>query len=86
MKNNLRDKFRDFLASEEGRVGVKVPLAVGVLTGSVLLAQAMSPIDVQAHFECFGNFDCDEGEVCLAWCDEWSNFCIGEWHSTCVAH
>ena len=41
MKNNLRDRFRDFLASEEGRVGVKAPLTAGVVGGSLLLAQAM---------------------------------------------
>jgi hypothetical protein len=89
MKNNLRDKFRDFLASEQGRVGVKAPLAVGIASGSLLLAQAMSPTDAQAHFNCFWDFDCDEGEVCLFWCDDWSpfvNMCMGDWHSECVGH
>ena len=43
MKSNLRDRFRDFLASEEGRVGVKAPLAVGIAGGSLLLAQAILP-------------------------------------------
>ena len=49
MKNNLRDKFRDFLASEEGRVGVKAPVAAGVVGGSLLLAQAMLLSSTQAH-------------------------------------
>lgn len=86
MKSNLRDRFRDFLASEEGRVGVKAPLTVGIASGSLLLAQAMSPTNAQAHFECFGDADCDDGEVCLFWCDDWSNVCWGEWHSECVDH
>ena len=38
MKNNLRGKIREFIASEEGKVGVKGPLTLGVATGSVLLA------------------------------------------------
>ena len=41
MKNNLRGKIREFIASEEGKVGVKGPLTLGVATGSVLLAQAI---------------------------------------------
>ena len=40
MKNNIRGKIRDFLKSEEGRVGVKSPLALGVASASVLLAQS----------------------------------------------
>ena len=71
MKSNLRDKFRDFLASEEGQVGVKAPLAVGVATGSVLLAQAMLPASTQAH----GNHACPPcpgDQVCIAWQWEWS--------------
>ena len=88
MKSNLRDRFREFLASEEGRVGVKAPLAVGITGGSLLLAQAMLPTPAQAHMECFGNADCAPGEVCIAWCDDWSPFagCLGEWHSECVDH
>ena len=40
MKNNLRGKIREFIASEEGKVGVKAPLTLGVAT-SVLLANAI---------------------------------------------
>ena len=55
MKTNLRDKFRDFLQSEEGRVGVKAPLVVGIAGGSLLLTQAMFPTDAQAHWKCDQN-------------------------------
>ena len=41
MKSNLRGKIREFIASEEGKVGVKGPLTVGMATGSVLFAQAI---------------------------------------------
>ena len=67
MKSNLRDKFRDFLESEEGRVGAKAPLAVGIAGGSLLLAQAMLPTDAQAHMECDENNPCSPGEICLMW-------------------
>jgi len=85
MKKNLRDKFRDFLASEEGRVGVKAPIAAGVVGGSLLLAQTMFPTDAQAHMTCQNDADCDPGEACIRWCGEWSAFagCL-EWHSECV--
>lgn len=89
MKSNLRDKFRDFLASEEGQVGAKAPLALGVASGSLLLAQAMLPADAQAHMECRGPEDCSPGEICIGW-EQW------EWsppvglilvqHSECVDH
>ena len=88
MKGNLRGKFRDFLASEEGRVGIKAPLAVGIAGGSLLLAQAVLPTSVQAH----GNHvcpPCDDGEVCVAFKWEWSPYCpcwmeLPQWHYTCV--
>ena len=41
MKKNLRGKIREFVQSEEGKVGVKSPLTLGAAVGSVLLAQAI---------------------------------------------
>ena len=88
MKNNLRDKFRDFLASEEGRVGVKAPLALGVAGGSLLLAQAMLPTAADAHTECFSDDDCDAGKKCDTWSEPgWSAGCdcvLMMAHSACV--
>ena len=88
MKSNLRDKFRDFLASEEGRVGVKAPLAVGIAGGSLLLAQAMLPTAAQAHMECTDDDDCDAGKRCDIWQEQdWSPGCgcfLWMTHSSCV--
>ena len=55
---NLKSKIRDFLNSEEGRVGVKTPLALGVTTGGLMLAQAIIATPVDAHEECQRNADC----------------------------
>ncbi len=88
MKINLRDKFRDFLVSEEGRVGVKAPLAVGIAGGSLLLAQAMLATDAQAHMECYDDDDCDAGKRCQTWTEwDWSAGCdcvLPMTHSACV--
>ncbi len=88
MKSNLRDRFREFLASEEGRVGVKAPIAAGVVGGSLLLAQAMLATDAQAHMECQSDGDCDAGKRCDKWKEkEWSAGAGEEvwvWHSACV--
>ena len=88
MKSNLRDRFREFLASEEGRVGVKAPIAAGVVGGSLLLAQAMLAADAQAHIECWSAGNCGPGEACVFWWGwEWSRDCgcwIAVQHSACV--
>ena len=42
MKTNLRGKIREFIQSEEGKVGIKSPLTLGVVTGSLLLARLLS--------------------------------------------
>ena len=85
MKNNIRGKISQFLKSEDGHVGAKSPLALGVASASLLLAQMMVTLPAQAHMECYpGNGDCSEGEYCDFWCDEWSvGTCIGTWHSHC---
>ena len=85
----MKKKFREFLASEEGRVGVKAPIAAGVVGGSLLLAQAMLATDAQAHMECQSWGHCDPGERCDKWWElEWSPD-LGDWvrtrHSACVA-
>ena len=85
MKNTVRSKISAFLTSEEGRIGVKSPLALGAASASLLLAQAIVTPSAQAHFECYGNHDCPEGEYCAIWCDGTlkGHTCFGRWHSHC---
>lgn len=82
MKNNFRSKIRKFIASEEGRVGVKGPLTLGVATGSILLAQAIIGNPVEAR-TCENNADCGQHGLCVTNCygppDENGNLtCIRE--------
>ena len=70
MKKNIRSKINRFLESEDGRVSTKTPLTLGVMTGSLLLAQAILPNVSQAlHIDlsgitCDDDTDCTTGEVC----------------------
>ena len=41
MKKNLRGKIREYIASEDGKVGVKSPLTLGVAAGGLLLAHTI---------------------------------------------
>ena len=87
MKNNIRSKIKRFLESEDGRVSAKAPLALGVATGGVLLAQAMVPSPAQAgYYECVTSSDCDSGESCVYTCSDIirAGTCLGTWSSECV--
>ena len=66
MKKNVRDKIHTFLQSEEGKTGVKAPLALAVMSGSFLLTEIMFTLPVSASDDC--TLVCDEGEVCIVWC------------------
>lgn len=60
MKNNLRGKIHDFIASEDGKVGLKAPLTLGVATGSVLLANAIvGTMPAEAGSPCDDDDDCE---------------------------
>ena len=68
MKNNLRGKICQFLASEDGKVGVKSPLALGIATGSVFLAQAIvgsTPAMACVQHDERPNGRCEIVEVCI---------------------
>ncbi len=68
MKNNLRGRIREFVQSEEGKVGIKSPLALGIATGSVLLAQAIiGTPDAEAG-------RCKDDDACV-----WPKKCRGPW-------
>ena len=64
MKKDFRDKIRAFIASEEGRVGVKGPLTLGVATGSVLLAQAIVGTPNAEAGPCWHDDHCDGDQKC----------------------
>lgn len=64
MKRNLRGKIRDFVKSEEGKVGVKSPLTLGAAVGSVLLAQAIIGTPHAEAKPCMHNDDCGAGHRC----------------------
>lgn len=59
MKNNLRGRIREFVQSEEGKVGVKSPLMIGVAAGSLLLAQAVVGTPQAEAWQCDDNEDCE---------------------------
>ena len=87
MKKNIRSKISSFLKSEEGRVGVKSPLALGAASASLLLAQAVVTPTAQAHLECHSNGDCPEDEYCDIWCEGTlkEQTCMGTWYSHCIS-
>ena len=62
MKTNLRGKIREFMQSEEGKVGIKSPLALGVATGTVLLAHAI--VGTPQADACQEDWECGPGRKC----------------------
>ena len=64
MKKNLRGKIREFVQSEEGKVGIKSPLTLGVAAGSILLAQAVVGTPHAEAWMCQFNKDCALDEKC----------------------
>lgn len=64
MKKNLRGKIREFVQSEEGKVGVKSPLTLGAAVGSVLLAQAIVGTPRAEAWECMHNDQCPHPHHC----------------------
>jgi len=78
---NLKSKIQDFLNSEEGRVGIKSPLALGVAAGGFMLAQAMVVTPDAAAQGCTVNADCDDDQQCVGHCEwnpPWGWHCWGE--------
>ena len=64
MKTNLRGKIREFIQSEEGKVGIKSPLTLGVATGSILLAQVVVGTPQAEAQWCGLGVPCPMGQVC----------------------
>lgn len=76
---NLKSKISDFLASEEGRVGLKAPLALGVAAGGLMLAQAMITTPEAAAQGCTVHADCPGNQQCEIQCEKtkWGRHCWG---------
>ena len=90
MKTKLRGKIKQFLTSEEGRVGLKTPLVLGIASGSVLLAQAVLPPSAHSYDpgnnECTNDLDCNWWEICEEMCDgtEENGTCKGKLVKRCI--
>ena len=65
MKKNLRGKIREYIASEDGKVGVKSPLTLGVAAGGLLLAHAILGTPRAEAWECEDIGDCPDEHVCM---------------------
>lgn len=78
MFSQLRDRIIEFINSEDGKVGVKTSLSLGLVGGGLLLMQTMFPSAAKADFECLYDSDCGDDEICHFWKDEYD-----EWHSEC---
>lgn len=85
MYKRLRGKFVEFITSEDGKVGVKTPLSLGLVGGGLLLMQTVLPFTAKAGFECLSDDNCPSDEVCYFWCKKVSGVCQGDWHSKCVS-
>ena len=83
MYERLRSKIAEFINSEEGKVGVKTSLSLGLVGGGLLLMQTMFPSTAKADFECVDDDDCTGSKVCHFWCTEYMGACTGEWNSEC---
>ena len=73
MKKNLRGKIREFVQSEEGKVGIKSPLTLGVAVGSVLLAQAIVGTPRAEAWQCLTKYDCPDGLKCHGPFNPWGS-------------
>lgn len=74
----LREKIVEFISSEDGKVGVKTSLSLGLVGGGLLLMQTLLPSAAKAEFKCFNDDDCTDDEKCVFWQDEFE-----AWHSEC---
>lgn len=85
MFNRLCGKITEFINSEEGKVGVKTSLSLGLVGGGLLLMQTVFPSVAKADFKCWTNDDCAEDEICKFFCKKVSGVCTGNWYSECVS-
>ena len=87
MNAKIFGKINHFLKSEDGRVGVKIPLALGIASGSLLLVQSvLSPSAYAVNHECWADSHCEDGKSCETVCDGTmeGDTCNGTFVNKCV--
>ena len=84
MKKNLRGKIREYIQSEEGKVGIKSPLTLGVAAGGLLLAHAIVGTPQAEAGWCHKQADCEGYGSGSYICDgPWIKI-DGTWTGTCI--
>lgn len=85
MNAKILDKINHFLKSEDGRVGLKTPMVLGIAGGSLLLVQSVLSASAYAD-ECLFDFECDSGESCKSICHGTIEYgtCTGTIINECV--
>ena len=86
MNTKIFDRINHFLKSEEGRVGLKTPMVLGMASGSLLLIQSvLSPSAYAEGHECYTDYDCDAGESCVPVCHGTmvGTICLGTFVNEC---
>ena len=87
MNAKIFGRINHFLKSEDGRVGLKTPMVLGIASGSLLLIQSvLSPSAYAGTHECYFDYDCDPGESCELECDGTlhEGTCDGKWVKKCL--
>ena len=84
MKKNLRGKIREYIASEDGKVGVKSPLTLGVAAGGLLLAHAIVGTPRAEAGWCYSQSDCEDSGSATYICDGPWILIDGTWTGTCI--
>ena len=87
MNAKIFDRINHFLKSEEGRVGLKTPMVLGIASGSLLLVQSvLSPSAYAEAYECYNDAHCDPGESCEPVCEGSlkNGTCNGTWINKCI--
>ena len=87
MNAKIFGKINHYLKSEDGRVGVKAPLTLGIAGGGLLLVQSVLSPSAYAGGECTSDYDCDSGESCKSECigTERDGTCYGNVVYKCVS-
>lgn len=84
MKRETYSRVKRFLTSESGQVGVRAPLALGIVGGAFLLSQAEYITANGSGGTCLSSADCDPGEKCQDICKVWANGTCRQWISVCL--